>query len=127
MNWRLESNFFRRDCVSPIKCSMVLRGRVTKIRQIANFHSDKTRAKPGTHPLVRDKMKIGDDLKITKCHRLSHGSNAPVLVVCILIAKRKELGERGIKSKLRDNKLFVNDKVCKVMNGQVVDSTGDAI
>ncbi|UYV67800.1 hypothetical protein LAZ67_5002103 [Cordylochernes scorpioides] len=113
--------------------------------------------------VIRDKMEIGDDLKITKCHRLSRGSNAPVLVVVpdyadrakifknayklrdtkisiskdysknvreqrrILIAKRKELGERGIKSKLRDNKLFVNDKVCKVMNGQVVDSTGAAI
>ncbi|UYV84515.1 hypothetical protein LAZ67_X002427 [Cordylochernes scorpioides] len=113
--------------------------------------------------IIRDKMEIGDDLKITKCHRLSRGSNAPVLVVVpdytdrakifknayklrdtkiliskdysknvreqrrILIAKRKELGERGIKSKLRDNKLFVNDKVCKVMNGQVVDSTGVAI
>ncbi|UYV69862.1 K02A2.6-like [Cordylochernes scorpioides] len=96
--------------------------------------------------IIRDKMEIGDDLKITKCHRLSRGSNAPVLVVVpdyadrakifknayklrdtkisiskdysknvreqrrILIAKRKELGERGIKSKLRDNKLFVNDK-----------------
>ncbi|UYV64118.1 hypothetical protein LAZ67_2006615 [Cordylochernes scorpioides] len=97
--------------------------------------------------IIRDKMEIGDDLKITKCHRLSRGSNAPVLVVVpdyayrakifknayklrdtkisiskdnsknvreqrrILIAKRKELGERGIKSKLRDNKLFVNDKL----------------
>ncbi|UYV61127.1 hypothetical protein LAZ67_1003505 [Cordylochernes scorpioides] len=92
--------------------------------------------------IIRDKMEIGDDLKITKCHRLSRGSNAPVLVVVpdyadrakifknayklrdtkisiskdysknvreqrrILIAKRKELGERGIKSKLRDNKLL---------------------
>ncbi|UYV76620.1 K02A2.6-like [Cordylochernes scorpioides] len=93
--------------------------------------------------IIRDKMEIGDDLKITKCHRLSRGSNAPVLVVVpdyadrakifknayklrdtkisiskdysknvreqrrILIAKRKELGERGIKSKLRDNKLLL--------------------
>ncbi|UYV72964.1 hypothetical protein LAZ67_10001287 [Cordylochernes scorpioides] len=31
--------------------------------------------------IIRDKMEIGDDLKITKCHRLSRGSNAPVLVV----------------------------------------------
>ncbi|UYV76617.1 hypothetical protein LAZ67_14001479 [Cordylochernes scorpioides] len=93
--------------------------------------------------IIRDKMEIGDDLKITKCHRLSRGSIAPVLVVVpdyadrakifknayklrdtkisiskdysknvreqrrILIAKRKELGERGIKSKLRDNKLLL--------------------
>ncbi|UYV74751.1 hypothetical protein LAZ67_12000810 [Cordylochernes scorpioides] len=97
--------------------------------------------------IIRDKMEIGDDLKITKCHRLSRGSNAPVLVVVpdyadrakifknayklrdtkisiskdysknvreqrrILIAKRKELGERGIKSKLRDNKLL--QKPCR--------------
>ncbi|UYV75676.1 hypothetical protein LAZ67_13000975 [Cordylochernes scorpioides] len=45
----------------------------------------------------------------------------------ILIAKRKELFEKGTRSKLRDNKLFVKGVVYEAVNGQVVNTNGNKI
>ncbi|UYV68420.1 TIGD4 [Cordylochernes scorpioides] len=45
----------------------------------------------------------------------------------ILIAKRKELFEKGTRSKLRDNKLIVNGVVYEAVNGQVVSNNGNKI
>ncbi|UYV77846.1 K02A2.6-like [Cordylochernes scorpioides] len=45
----------------------------------------------------------------------------------ILIAKRKELFEKGTRSKLRDNKLIVNGVVYEAVNGQVVNKNGNKI
>ncbi|UYV67079.1 hypothetical protein LAZ67_4003835 [Cordylochernes scorpioides] len=97
--------------------------------------------------IITDKMGLTDEVKITKFHRLSRAENSPVLAVIpdheeeqdkdyslkvrdqrrILIAKRKELFGRGIKAKLRDNKLIIDDTTYSVVNGEIVNSRGNTI
>ncbi|UYV72372.1 hypothetical protein LAZ67_9002829 [Cordylochernes scorpioides] len=55
--------------------------------------------------IIRDKMEIGDDLKITKCHRISRGSNAPVLVVVPDYADRAKIFKNAYI--LRDTKISI--------------------
>ncbi|UYV62956.1 hypothetical protein LAZ67_2002615 [Cordylochernes scorpioides] len=93
--------------------------------------------------IVKDKMKIIEELNITQCHRLSKKQDAPILIGVpdykerlyysakirsqrrVLNSKRKELQLKGIRSKLRDYRLLVNGTTFKVLNGQVVDPNED--
>ncbi|UYV67809.1 hypothetical protein LAZ67_5002115 [Cordylochernes scorpioides] len=66
--------------------------------------------------IIRDKMEIGDDLKITKCHRLSRGSNAPVLVVVPDYADRAKIFKNAYK--LRDTKISISKDYSKNVREQ---------
>ncbi|UYV67855.1 K02A2.6-like [Cordylochernes scorpioides] len=104
--------------------------------------------------IIKDKMKIIEELNITQCHRLSKKQDAPILIevpdykeiLClfknafalresrislsidysamvskrVLNSKRKELQLKGIRAKLRDDRLLVNGTTFKVHNGQVL-------
>ncbi|UYV77637.1 hypothetical protein LAZ67_15001790 [Cordylochernes scorpioides] len=45
----------------------------------------------------------------------------------LLISKKKELSEKGIRSKLRDNKLFANGQKYEVVDGRVVGERGSTL